>query len=331
MALRDLSDPGAVAAALVEFDRKGREAFLEEHGFKPARSYFLEVDGREYDSKAIAGVAHGYQFPTLGSLRPSDFSGGDATVARVLRRMGFVVGRGSDGARRNPSWAVDELVLALELYLRCGLLDDTDPRTIELSEVLNSLPIHTERPDEERFRNPNGVALKLANFAALDPDYPGAGMSRGGRRDAEVWDRFRNKPGELAAVARALRDGAAGPDSFPAVSEEDEDEVAEGRLLYRRHRARERNRTLVAKKKAAALAKGTLSCEVCGFDFENTYGPLGNGFIECHHKQPLSLSGSTSTRLGDLALLCSNCHRMAHRGKPWPSVLELARIVRQRL
>jgi hypothetical protein len=47
---------------------------------------------------------------------------------------------------------------------------------VELSRVLNSLPIHTVRPDLERFRNPNGVALKLANFAALDPAYPGRGI-----------------------------------------------------------------------------------------------------------------------------------------------------------
>lgn len=32
----------------------------------------------------------------------------------------------------------------------------------------------------ERFRNPNGVAPKLADFASLDPRDPGVGVSRGG-------------------------------------------------------------------------------------------------------------------------------------------------------
>src|ERR1039458_2470519 len=91
---------------------------------------------------------------------------------------------------RNPDWAEDELILALDLYLRDGALDDRDTRIIELSELLNSLPIHTTRPDVERFRNPNGVALKLANFSALDPNYPGVGMGRAERGDLHVWDRL---------------------------------------------------------------------------------------------------------------------------------------------
>ena len=74
---------------------------------------------------------------------------------------------------RNPPWEADELILALDLYLRHGQLDDTDSRVVEVSRVLNTLPIHSTRPDAARFRNPNGVAMKLANFAALDPAYVG--------------------------------------------------------------------------------------------------------------------------------------------------------------
>ena len=75
--------------------------------------------------------------------------------------------------------ARDELILALDLYRRFGIADDRHPEVVRLSEIRNRLPIHSSRPDEVRFRNPNGVGLKLANFAALDPDYPGVGMSRG--------------------------------------------------------------------------------------------------------------------------------------------------------
>lgn len=56
------------------------------------------------------------------------------------------------GYERNPTWTTDELILALDLYLRAGLLDDSDPQVVELSRVLNGLPIHTVRPDLERFR-----------------------------------------------------------------------------------------------------------------------------------------------------------------------------------
>lgn len=128
-------------------------------------------------------------------------------------------------------------------------------------------------------------------------------------------------------VAAALRAGVTAETAFPAIPEEDEDEVPEGRLLYRRHRARERNSALAARKKAAAKASGRLECEACHFDFERAYGELGKDFIECHHTRPLSATGPTTTRLRDLALLCSNCHRMAHRGDAWATVDDIRHLV----
>lgn len=41
------------------------------------------------------------------------------------------------------------------------------------------------------------------------------------------------------------------------------------------------------------------------------------------HTVALADSGSTRTRLSDLALLCSNCHRMIHRRRPFASIDEL--------
>jgi 5-methylcytosine-specific restriction enzyme A len=233
---------------------------------------------------------------------------------------------------RNPNWARDELILALDLYLRRRptLPGDDDPDVVELSKLLNDLPIHTVRPDQERFRNPNGVALKLANLAALDPMYPGAGMPRGGRLDAEVWDVWNGRPKELALLAATLRAAASQDDdtSAPVTPEEGEDEVEEGKIIFRLHRARERNQALAKKKKDKALqSTGTLTCEACGFDFKLTYGPLGEGYIERHHVIPLAELGHTKTKLQDLALLCANCHRMAHRAKPWKSIEEIAELV----
>ncbi|MBI5430847.1 MAG: HNH endonuclease [Nitrosomonadales bacterium] len=99
------------------------------------------------------------------------------------------------------------------------------------------------------------------------------------------------------------------------------------RLVY--HLRRERNRTLVEAKKAAVQkAKGALCCEVCGFDFSATYGRLGEGFCEVHHLLPLSTATeSVTTTLDDLAVLCSNCHRIIHRSTPMLSVAELSTVV----
>lgn len=86
-----LTDTRAVLSAVAECDRVGRDAFLKENGFKPLRIYALVVDGREYDSKAIAGVAYGIQYPDEGV--PHDFSGGETpgAAARCLADLGFEV------------------------------------------------------------------------------------------------------------------------------------------------------------------------------------------------------------------------------------------------
>jgi hypothetical protein len=91
VSLAELRDRDAVLRALQEFDRLGRDQFLSTYGFKRARTYFLRHGGRDYDSKAIAGVAHGMQHRGGQPLPASAFSGGEATVARKLRSLGFEV------------------------------------------------------------------------------------------------------------------------------------------------------------------------------------------------------------------------------------------------
>ena len=96
MPLSALNERSAVLRAIGEYDELGREAFLARYGYGPSRSYFLEHNGKEYDSKAIAGVAVGKQFPSEGPLRQDQFSGGDATVRAKLESLGFRVRSLSD-------------------------------------------------------------------------------------------------------------------------------------------------------------------------------------------------------------------------------------------
>ena len=222
---------------------------------------------------------------------------------------------------RNPTWTRDELILALDLYLRLGQVGPEHSEVMALSDYLRSLPLAASAGNPATYRNPDGVAMKLGNYAALDPGYSGVGLERGGRGDREVWDAFAHDPAHLAAVAAAIRRAVA--ENGPALVEpaEDEDGVHEGSLLFRQHVRRERNRTLIRRKKAQVVAAtGTLACEVCSFDSGKRYGAHGRGYAECHHRLPLSQAGPSRTRLKDLAIVCANCHRMLHRGDPWPSI-----------
>jgi 5-methylcytosine-specific restriction enzyme A len=109
-------------------------------------------------------------------------------------------------------------------------------------------------------------------------------------------------------------------------------EAREGRILYRRHRVPERDRGLVKRKKQQARQRhGRLACEACTFDFEAFYGQHGAGYIECHHTVPLAdAAGPRTTRLADLAVVCSNCHRMLHRGDPPPTLQALREAINAR-
>lgn len=224
---------------------------------------------------------------------------------------------------RNPKWHRDEIILALDLYFDKdrGSVDSRNPKVIALSKLLNKLPIFKDRPDAQKFRNPNGVSLKLSNFLSIDPDYAGKGMEAVSKLDKELFKEFVNQKGKLHALAAEIKKIALDKDLSSRLSlvEEDEqiedDTVEEGQVLYRLHKLRERDSSIARKKKNSVLKKtGRLACEICNFDFFETYGEIGRGYIECHHLTPLSsLKAETKTSLNDLALVCANCHRMLHK------------------
>lgn len=233
---------------------------------------------------------------------------------------------------RNPNWHRDEIILALDLYfqLESGEMNSNNPKVIELSGLLNKLPIHNVRPDSVKFRNPNGVNLKLANFKSFDPNYLGKGLKSASKLDKAIFDEFFEDQELLRSIALGIRKTLSNSELtkklYEIPIEEDEDNgVKEGKVFYKLHKYRERNSKITKKKKDQYfLEKGKLDCEVCGFDFFEVYGEFGKGYIEAHHRVPLSeIEGESKTQLKDLALVCSNCHRMLHRDLSTLSVEKL--------
>jgi len=111
---------------------------------------------------------------------------------------------------------------------------------------------------------------------------------------------------------------------------EDDSGFPEGKEKLRTHLQRERNPKVIREAKQRFKAKhGRLYCQSCGFDFKKTYGDVGNDYIEGHHIKPVSdLSEGDLTMIEDIALLCSNCHRMVHRKRPWLSMNDLQDILK---
>lgn len=145
----------------------------------------------------------------------------------------------------------------------------------------------------------------------------------GGIGQSNVWFADKKESQEIVNQVVALING-----DFPDLPDVDQRKsIQEGNPRLVAHLRRERNAAIVKAKKAVVLkATGKLCCQVCGFDFKDFYGELGEGFCEVHHLQPLSKAdGSVKTALKDLAIICSNCHRIIHRSDPMPSIEKLSK------
>ena len=332
MALKDITLE-AVLAAAEEYDgASSKAAFLAKYGRGTRSDYMVEINGREYPSKAIATAAHAY---LPGQTALQGVSGGMSGTAARLADLGFSL---SDATPRNPAWTRDELVLALELYRRKPTAGKADPDVAELSLLLQALGRQRGHVVGSSYRNPNGVGLKLMNFRAVDPTYTDegrVGMRRGNSLEPVLWQQYADDLPRLRADAERIRRYIRLAESqglTPAdVGDEDDDDgsATEGGISYRMHKRYERDRALRRRKIArAAKADASLPCEACGFSFREAYGAAGKGFAEVHHVNPLHLAETVAkTKLEDLAVLCANCHRMAHRGKQARSLGEIRAMV----
>ena len=85
-------------------------------------------------------------------------------------------------------WTREELILALNLYLKLpfGKLHHGNPEIIHLAYILN--------------RTPNSIAMRLSNFASVDPFHQGRGIKglRGGiKQVGPIWNEFINNKEDL--------------------------------------------------------------------------------------------------------------------------------------
>jgi hypothetical protein len=162
MGVSDLSSTAAVLSAIEEFDRFGQAQFLELYGFAPATDYVLLFKGRKYDSKAIAGVAHRYQFPEQGALASDSFSGGVSSggAATRLASLGFEI---VSVAHDSSSWSLNECELVTQSYFEC-LAEQLHGRRINKAALYRSLAKvlgkRSAKSVEYKFQNINAILME---------------------------------------------------------------------------------------------------------------------------------------------------------------------------
>lgn len=79
----------------------------------------------------------------------------------------------------------------------------------------------------------------------------------------------------------------------------------------------------------ACIEKWGVSCAVCGFNFEQSYGDIGAGYIHVHHLKPLGEIGGRYRLdpIKDLRPVCPNCHAMLHKRVPALAIKELQAVI----
>jgi hypothetical protein len=100
---------------------------------------------------------------------------------------------------------------------------------------------------------------------------------------------------------------------------------SEGRKRLVQHVKYERS----SKNRERAIEIHGTICEVCRFDFDETYGNnYADSYIQIHHIKPLSQYEGEVDPETDLVPLCANCHAMAHkRRKTVTSIEELKELI----
>jgi len=223
----------------------------------------------------------------------------------------------------NPNWTRDETILALDLYfdLNGKIPSGSDERVKALSEVLRRFPYHAAASRKESFRNSDGVAFKLQNLRQVAT---GKGLGNVSETDRAVWLEFGASPAATKSLANLIRAGVTASEASEPVQEDVE--FVEGRVVTELHTRREREPKLRERLLSSRHGSGKLFCEMCGTPPFSTNAALREAHFEAHHIVPLSSTGTRTTRLSDLALLCANCHRLLHRAiaieKRWLTVAE---------
>jgi 5-methylcytosine-specific restriction protein A len=83
--------------------------------------------------------------------------------------------------------------------------------------------------------------------------------------------------------------------------------------------------------RAACIKFYGTKCVVCGFDFGEFYGELGEGFIHVHHLRDLATVGEgyKVDPIKDLRPVCPNCHAMLHQETPAMGIESLQLIIKR--
>lgn len=210
------------------------------------------------------------------------------------------------------NWTRDEVILGLDVLFsqNCQRIHKANPALIELSQLLNRLPIIPQSDRYDAFRNPVGVSSMLRNFwSSLKKPKQKFIV---GDMFFIVYNEYKDNLNELHRIAQAIRrcESATLSMQFGDISEANG--FPEGAILSHIHRTIEGKYT--------EKCRDTLTeCEVCGLRPTGIYVGMGNGSILGKHflVPPTELDPEAKQNAADFITVCPNCHQALHIIRPW--------------
>jgi hypothetical protein len=117
--------------------------------------------------------------------------------------------------------------------------------------------------------------------------------------------------------------------NLEAIGAEDAEPLLEGKIFTNHATVYERNPAA----RRQCIEHYGLSCIICGFNFNATYGNASKNYIEVHHLTPISAIGEEHNidPIRDLRPVCSNCHSVIHLHYPPYSIQEVKDMLRAKL
>ena len=104
---------------------------------------------------------------------------------------------------KRVNWTQEELIVAFNLYCRTpfGRIHKSNPEIIRISKKIK--------------RTPSAVAMKMVNFASLDPIHQNRdvkGLQHGSKKDKQIWDEFHKDWERLAFESQQVLGKLIGED-----------------------------------------------------------------------------------------------------------------------
>ena len=156
---------------------------------------------------------------------------------------------------RNPKWTRDELILTLDFYHKNfpQIPEKYSKEIVELSETLRKIQSVLDNNIDSKYRNTNGVYMKLMNFHHINPNYSGKGLESVSQLDREIFKDYENKIEELSIISKKIKefiDSSEYKNKLQSTTDVDDDyEGQEGKILTKIHKYKERDRKIVRKRK----------------------------------------------------------------------------------